>query len=328
MRLIIHIGAPKTGSSAIQHVLSSFHAELKRYGVLVPAIDIGYKGEIEGNQVVAFDNLRNSPDVAYLRIADVIASAQSDGLDTVVLSAENLIEAGDVYASLFSKLRGIADVTIIAYIRRQDDYIASAWQQWYCKVHSDLWSWLISELGYIGNWLTLLDPWRGSFGEDAIIVRKFDRDLLKNGDVVTVFFSAAMLPMEILNFPRPRSVNPSFSKSVQDLAEGNIGLFQGAHDNSFYDALYELLGNSINRKGEEDNVFSLSQRTAILKHYDVSNEKIREVYFSSDPFPLFHYPPRIPGTREFRRQISLEELRAEVDVLARAFLAFYVKNNK
>jgi hypothetical protein len=318
-KLILHIGAPKTGSSAIQDALTRSAPSLRQKGIIVPDTQLGTKGAVEGQQVFEFDEKVSNPQ----QVVDAIRRlADEPGLTAVVVSAENLLGLGHVYAEALSGLRDRFDISIHAYVRSQDDYIASAWQQWFCKVHSDLWAWLVSELGRIGNWWKMLEPWLHAFGRDAVNVRLYQRDALLDGDAVADFFEAAGLPRDLLATDRQPVVNPSFSRAVQLLAEGNRGLFKSGHDNDFYDAVHALLGASAAKQAGE-HLFTTPQRTAILRHYRAPNEALRRTFFADVARPLFKDPPAPAREEATRRPVSSEELRDEVDLLARLFLASY-----
>src|SRR3569623_1694562 len=186
-RLIIHIGAPKTGSSAIQAALAAAAPSLRKAGMLVPDCELGTHGDIEGHQVFFVERSVNQPTV----LIDAIDRLRVSGLPerdlrAIVIRAENLLERGAALAGKLAVLKAYFDVQIVAFVRRQDDLFASAWQQWYCKVHSDLWAWTISELGRYGNWWQQLQPWLAAFGREHVAVRIYPpRD---HGDSVRDFF--------------------------------------------------------------------------------------------------------------------------------------------
>jgi hypothetical protein len=316
-RLILHIGAPKTGSSAIQVALALSARALREHGIVVPDTHLGTTGSVEGHQVFEFDSNRSDPQGPVNAIRTLAREPQ---VRAVVVSAENLIESGRVYAEPMASLSNTYDISIHAYVRNQDDFIASAWQQWFCKVHSDFWAWLISDLGNIGNWWKMLDPWLRVFGQERIKLGLYTRDAPAAKDAPRDFFEMAGLPIEALASERKLSINPSYSRAVQFLVEGNPGLFESPHDNDFYQAVHSLLGDSaVKRAGE--HLFTTAQRAAILRHYKPANEALRRTFFPDTPSPLFKNPAAAPGEGPKRRTVTVEELREEVDLLTRLFYA-------
>jgi len=244
-------------------------------------------------------------------------------VNAVIVSAENLINFESRVTRPLSRLRETFDVSVVAYVRRQDDFLASAWQQWFCKRDGDLWAWTLRALRTFGNWAALLEPWVEAFGREKMIVRPYPP--AAHADAVRDFFECCALPMEALNAKAGTeriTTNRSFNAAVLHLMEGNTGLFASPNDNNFTDAVSELLGDSLQRRPGE-HVYSAAQRTAILEHYQAGNEKLRQAFFPDLPAPLFAPPSPDPQARAWRQPVSLDELREEVDVLSRLFLALY-----
>jgi hypothetical protein len=322
-RLILHIGAPKTGSSAIQWALAAGAGQMKELGILVPDAQLGAHGEVEGQQVFFVEQSMQQPDMLVAAIERLRLTDMPKGeLRAVVISAENLIERGQRVAPKLASLNAFFDVKVVAYVRSQDDLLASAWQQWYCKVHTDLWAWVISEVGRYGDWWAQLQPWLEAFGRERMDVRIYPPR--EHHDSIRDFFEASGLPLEVCDLLPGRSdaINPSFNSVVQALAEGNEGLFASAHDNEFFETIHSLLGDAV-RKRPGEHLFGVRQRSAILQRYRRSNEQLRTTFFSDTPAPLFPDPPADATTAVRRRPVTVEELREEVDMLTKLFFAMY-----
>jgi len=65
-KLIIHIGAGKCGSSAIQAYLGANAAALRAQGVLIPGLDLTTNARVYGQQINFFVNLLGAPELANL----------------------------------------------------------------------------------------------------------------------------------------------------------------------------------------------------------------------------------------------------------------------
>ncbi len=280
-RLTIHIGAGKTGSSAIQLFLKENISRLADDGILVPAEDLEPSGRYTGNHVWFFDGLRQSRfqpgDTRVLELLDVLSSSTGNSVKQIVLSAENLSNPIG-WHQLFTTVSKKHELEIVLYIRRQDDFLLSAWQQWYCKQSDDFWSWLTRCVGVMGNWRLPLEDWEKVVPHENIHVKIYDRQQLISNDVVHDF-------CQYLNTTAPlkyseAEVNPSFNAGVLDLMTGNTALFTSIHDNGFFRFVEDMTGNAhAARRGK--SFISYEQRMAILSRYEQSNRWVREKYIGA-----------------------------------------------
>ncbi|MFN6998800.1 MAG: hypothetical protein ACK4ST_02040, partial [Elioraea tepidiphila] len=125
-RLFIHIGAPKTGSTAIQHFLADERAALLRHGILYPAAaTIGKAHHAIGAAIFPgrAGRLGGVPrDAALARaLADVHAEIERHQPTTVILSTEYLwgVLSPDRIRRLLAAFPDWR-VHVVAYLRRQD----------------------------------------------------------------------------------------------------------------------------------------------------------------------------------------------------------------
>ena len=151
-KLILHIGANKTGSSAIQRFLSTNNLALREEGIIVPNKNFQVARNIEGHHVFSFVELLNNPLEGQKRLGDALdaVDAAYPKATAILLSAENLT-ANPAAPSLFEDLVKRYDIEVIIYIRRQDEFILSSWQQWYSKIWTDFWAWVISVVGTLSG---------------------------------------------------------------------------------------------------------------------------------------------------------------------------------
>ena len=75
------------------------------------------------------------------------------------------------------------------YVRRQDEFLLSSWQEWYCKESSDFWAWLTRNVGMEGDWKQPLLEWEKVAPRSKTRVKVYDRQGLINGNVVDDFRS-------------------------------------------------------------------------------------------------------------------------------------------
>ena len=142
-RLILHIGAPKTGSTAIQSFCASHRAELLGEGALYP-VSLGRNAHqpfaVAMGRLFGSDGLRRSQGVrgpaGVLRLRSDLAAALTREMDecapdVAIISSENLftnVRSARDARRIRKFLRPFAGrIEIVAYLRRQDRAMFSAW---------------------------------------------------------------------------------------------------------------------------------------------------------------------------------------------------------
>lgn len=163
--LYLHIGTGKTGSTSIQATLSNI--EKRKFH---------FQYDMQGRQSVG-------------KIDDFIKRLKNTEHDTIIYSNEWLFQAKEKFLEKFSaKLLRFFNVKIIIYIRRQDQFIVSAYQQVSkdgLSKHGPIALPLVDNIDV--NYYELINKWANYFGKKNIIIRVFDRDLLLENDVVIDF---------------------------------------------------------------------------------------------------------------------------------------------
>jgi hypothetical protein len=290
-KLIVHIGANKTGSSAVQRYLSMNSLALRAEGIIVPDEDLRIADKIQGHHVFRFKQLMDSPSEGRKQLEEAIEAVDlaHPKATAILLSAENLT-ANPVAPSLFEGLTRRFDIEVVIYIRRQDEYILSSWQQWYSKVWVDFWAWAISVVGVMGDWRAYLENWETVVPRDKITVRIFERSKLEGGDVIADFHSMLGIsrPLSALAYPES-AVNPSFSDAIVDLVKGNELIFRNVHDNEFYNFVAKMTGDRYRKTARQSSI-SYSQRKAMIRRYKQQNDWVKHSYFPHLEGELFSPP--------------------------------------
>ena len=277
--LILHIGANKTGSSAVQTFLRLNHASLRAADVLVPDKELGTSNKITGEHVFAFQQLLSHEKRAEL--ASKLNLLVNAGSSRVVCSAENL--SNGAHYQYFAKALQQVDCKVILYIRRQDELLTSSWQQWSSKREVDFEAWLVLALQRLGHWQRCIDGWEATVGPGNVIVRIFQKSDLRNGDVVDDFIECAQLSEPSDGFKRSTDiVNPSYSDLITPIVSGNEFIFSSEHDNRFYSLVGNLTGSHyVSQK--RVSLISKAQREKIVEFYRQQNEHICKRYFPNRP---------------------------------------------
>ena len=187
LRVILHIGAAKCGSSAIQAYLAQNADALANRGVFVPGPELEFDTHITGEQIWFFEGVATGGPKLGHRMAHLLREAQAKHASTLIISAENICNHPSLAAPMAEALTG-HDCKIVFYVRRQDDFLISSWQQWNLKRFDTVDEFLRARAGIDACWLDMILPWACAFGDDRICVRPFVRSELANGDVVDDFF--------------------------------------------------------------------------------------------------------------------------------------------
>jgi hypothetical protein len=318
-RVVIHIGAGKCGSSAIQHYLKSNREKLLTAGVLVPDKDGGVQGKIIGQQVWYFEKLQQLPAAEARGLwrrhcTELLEFAAGQGVHSIVFSAENLINPTHV-ARLLSPVTELAEVQVVLYVRRQLDYLVSAWQQWYLKTHSSVEQFLQQNLGVLANWNSCLSDWESEFGCERIMLRRYGQGLLA-GDHAAADFLVALGLADTLPAPQYKRVNRSYSDAMTALAMRARDQFSSMHDNAFYLGLEQLVGELAWREERSSYPFDASQVELIERAYEADNNALRDKYLPTLSGPLFK-----PAAAEGIVPLTAQQERLAVDLLLDAAAA-------
>lgn len=290
---------------------------MKSNGIIIPGAKLDMSDDIRGEEIDFFASLIRREDaerIVFNRLNTLHAHMLQRGLHTLVVSAENLINPNN-FQNLFVNAQDLFDIQIVAYVRRQDDYFASAWQQWHLKVYPSLQAYVDARLGKDANWAQMLAPWEERFGRDRITVRAFQRSALINGDILDDFFSITGLKRKGC-VRRAKLSNVSFDEHLGTLAHRVRDLFSSTHDNKFYDDMRFVIGPQMMKSYRGSILFTLEERQRILSAYDKCNRILREKYFPdlSPDMPLFEAPSEM----DVVKVNELEQLRCQQDLLVRA----------
>ncbi len=289
MKVILHIGGSKCGSSAIQAYLRQNAGPLGTTGVAVPGEKLDFVSTVRGEQIWCFEEMAAAPDCLSARMQALVEAAEAQGCHSVVISAENICNHPALAAPMAHALDG-HQVQVPFYVRRQDDFLISGWQQWFLKKYDSVQTYLDDRVGNMACWHRIILPWAEALGDDCIHVRPFVRDALKNRDVVDDFCAVTGLDQTGLS-RLSRPANPSFDEALARLAHRVRDVFEDQHDNRFYETMVTLLGEDALKRGSGSSLLSLETRLDILARYEEENEALRTRFLPGmAEGPLFRPP--------------------------------------
>ena len=319
MRIFLHTGVWKTGSTAIQTFLARNADALVRRGVLIP----DYARDMRAYNHL-FERLVARDEAGVQSVAEQLArDISAHEPETLILSSEHFWHAPpDVIERVAAMLRGFSDdVRVIAYIRPQDDMWASLYAQQakFFRVTSahNIWG----NGDYIGPAIAenamfyhrCFSVYRQAFGADAVDLKVYDRAAFRDGDVVQDFLDWVGVEPDDGFVASERDENSSFGWKGVALSIWLADRLQ-AGEISFDDqraagkALRFAMRDTGRRfddlawYGKAPECFGPDERARIRAHYADDTNSLSQTYFGgaypfapasdrpADPFDLAEVP--------------------------------------
>lgn len=306
--LYIHIGTPKTATTTIQKFCEDNHEILESKGYCYPIFPYRYKYKHHRRNgsflaaVYRVDGIRNKEEEKR-RYDEGMAHIHAlfTSFDHIILSDEGIW--WDVYRQkpqLWQALKADADehgytIRVIVYLRRQDEYIMSFYNQ---RVKHFV------SLKHVKNFTfdrfleeyekyTYLDYCEGidliakALGSEAVIVRRF-ADAVKNVSIQKDFFDILGLELtddfvydeesEWMNL----RINENHAEIKRIINENED--FSDEESRFFEMALIEASRQAGNE--HKFSMFSRDEAIAFMEQFDEGNQKIARTYIG-DGQPLF-----------------------------------------
>jgi len=298
-QIIIHIGTPKTGTSALQGFLSKNYHALLRHGFLW--IDQSYHwgnflNNIEPSQLSTdyLNNIHNQVRNS-LRMNDktlILSSEAFSGNPTQKFINTEFI------AKTLRRLFESAQVKVVVYFRRQDLFYESWYTQMIHEGSSQLFNEFWKEVDFRNfDWERILHAYSIIFGKPSLIVRPYVRELLTGGDIICDF-------MEILGIRSLQGFNANFNSEGRNDSISITALKVARYLNetitdSHQKKKLRLLLQSTNAKlpFETHGFLSVKQRNEILTYFENLNEILCHKWFglSSNIFEFTEKEERLPS---------------------------------
>jgi hypothetical protein len=285
MQIFLHIGFPKTGSSAIQAHLMMNRGWLRDRGFLFAesghSSGYGHVHLFEDNSGARFTELREE-----------LQRAASGGCGKVILSWEGVAQMGSRrLAKVAEELAG-HEITIVAYLREQSEIIQSGYfqaakQRPQKRVMEDYQqSEKLLTPKHI-NYAHTLGKFEAVFGRENIRVRIYERDQLLEGDVVRDFLALLGMEQDSAFIRSPAAQNISLDPGSVYLLNIVDSYFD---DPEGREKLVDSLLNDIQCHGARGKYFLQQERVEFIReHYRPGNEAVAREYLGRDPGELFSY---------------------------------------
>ncbi len=311
--LVIHIGSPKTGTTALQSYLFNNEDALRSGGVNYMR---AARTHIAHNPLPA-QILKDAGAPLWRAIADEYAASPDS---THIISSEilfRIIVARKLDTLVPADLR--RNTRVVCYLRPQDSYIEVLYKQLLKnnRVPADRKGFMQAIRPRL-NYTQILDAYADIFGADNILVRPFVRDRLENRDIVSDFTS--LIGAGKLENPAPEADNTNKTLSAE-LSEMLAGLGQNTEFNT-REVIRELIAMDRPEIFRSGDVYTPSQKFALLQDLAAENTGLVERYLpehrdlflvDEDADPPVDVPDET--TPEQRWSVAFSALMAAVDTI-------------
>ncbi len=305
--LYLHVGTPKTATSSIQKFLQINREILEEYGYFFPKLLQKYPNVGLNRNAHFMVEVPPAKDGAERGVSE--SEVLQEGMeqvadafgkyDHVILSEEGLWRASSYSRKeLFPYLKEEAgkkgyQIKIIVYLRRQDQFVISNWNQ--CVKHGraaytitlkEYLEFIEEKKGMVLNYAAKLDQMAEIFGKENLIVRRFEPQSWVNHSVIHDFMDSIGLTVTD-DFQIPsRIVNPGLSENYAEIKRMLNEDPAFSRDDAAYLCGFLRNLSAESKKRYPCSMLSPKETQELLNRYAACNQRVAEEYIG-DGKPLF-----------------------------------------
>lgn len=317
--LVLHIGMPKTGTTALQYFLFENRHNLEKYGWSYPDI----WGEFPKLQ--AFGCGVRTKNGSCLFKSNEELDINADNWIQVWKYLKEKLEKQNVILSLeeaylwspselLAKMKEMYDnIKVIVYLRRQDRYIESIWNQSIKgePCITDTFDEFVEQKKNSDNYRYFhkLEQLADIVGEENIIVRVYEKQqfLGEKKNIVSDFFCALGINVEWKDFSEVTIKNERLRSNYVEIKRIVNSLnIEDQATRDFYSDFFVGLSSTRNTNKNEDAYFSLDERFQFLKLFEEENMNVAKKYLNREDGILF-YDKKVDYDQTIKMANSFEE---------------------
>lgn len=281
-KLYLHIGHSKVASSSIQAYIDANIDAIRAAGFLVADVDGQFptRGPIfscpVGMLQQAWQSGAQGVEIVNERMRELLRLLQGGRFDKAIVSAENLCNPR--FELMFVEASRLFEIHLIYYIRRQDEWLVSAWKQWGIKSGKSLKEFCMHGVQTRYPAFThAIRRWEPMAA--TMHVRPLHASALAGGSVTSDFATA--LGLDPGRLREVGVANPSFDAAVLDVLRRNPFLFEHTDDNRMFDFLTEFLPAEIQPMRP---VLDAETRGSICRYFEAENRELCRRFFPDVDF--------------------------------------------
>jgi hypothetical protein len=291
MRLVVHAGIHRTGSTSLQRTLAGNRTALAAQGV-------AYPGEEANHQPLAWSLHRRQSGAR--EVLALVAAARAAGAGRVILSGEDFAIHQDL--GWLAAVAAQVETRAVFYLRRQDHWLMS-WYNQHVKWPFDARKSRMDPQAFLAtledfHWLDyerLLGRWSAVLGEAGLGVAVLEQGQVE--DATADFLARAGIDSAGLDLDTER-VNDSLPVHLLEVAR-HLGLHElkGGKRQRVLNALREGLADRAPAP-RVATVYSPEERNRVLARFDASNRAAARRFLGRET--LFLEPPPGPDALYWR----------------------------
>jgi hypothetical protein len=139
MKIIVHVGAGKTGTTSIQNTLMVNQKKLNSMGVYYFGVILEYAALIkyEWQSFPAGKLLNTADERLHREVVDIFETSipffENQGIHTLIWSNESFLNHSKKIIPILQELGNKYEIEIVVYVRQYEAWIQSAYMQWGIK---------------------------------------------------------------------------------------------------------------------------------------------------------------------------------------------------
>lgn len=242
--LVLHIGTGKTGTTSIQSFLHANRGRLADLGFLYPrspgktrhariSLSVLPEQAVERAPAWHRQGFTSHPEFREQVHRDLRAELAEAGLPAAILSDEALFGAKPVAVEGLRRLTDdiARSVRVVLYLRRQDDHVASRYQQVVKVGETRRLAERVRLLDLSGfyDYRAKLDRWQKIMEPTSIVVRRFERDSFAGGSLHQDFLDAAGVDARADELTQVTQLNESLDAEAVELLR-ILNVFRVEHE--------------------------------------------------------------------------------------------------
>lgn len=303
MKLLLHPGHSKCGSTTIQKAIIKNRKLLEAHGYVIPDPQMRIRGDDGFNPNgetprAFFRHAMEQKDLGPLKEKLArLKQKHGDSDSTVLISAENLVNQLGAASGLniHRLLRDTFDShEVIYYIRRQDQFIMSAWQQWGYKKGLSLQAFVEQALKTRNpNYRVIASAFSNLYGKTNVTVVPLLRESLIEGDLVSDFFARLGIRDKVQK-PADSIDNKSLNPYLCEALSRVNHIFRDIHDESVKHQLEQSHSSNPALYMRDNNYMSAKTRKRIYDAFSEDNRFIADNHETGDVWYEFSEPMSKP----------------------------------
>lgn len=300
----LHIGLPKTGTTAIQNFLTANEIPLKCHGICFPDLGLRYLGIgwrrnahflIQSYKNPDGTRDRTRPCAEYDATLDKIAALGAD-YEKIILTDEAIWRTSQSRPDFWNRIktdfakRNMA-LRIIVYLRRQDEFAQSLYRQKIkssstCLPFTDYLK-VLQDTGYPLDYLSYLNTLSDVFGKENLIIRIYGDNQYRGKEqtLLSDFLDIFGLSMEDGFHAGKRIYNPSLSGTYLEIRRlFNALPVSPKRLEILRKSLGEIIKTNPYETGPEKcTLFPPEEQAKYLEQFAESNHQAARIYETANP---------------------------------------------